>query len=693
MGNRHKSKKRNSGHGRHTPKSVQPGHTHAIGVDPFKELVSTSIPQANQDGTMINALMWASFKLWEFKGIHEELLNHPDLTADELPPFQLEFLDACLRYPAEGVQTCVTAFTIVGDEQTRSHAKSVQRQLVQRGFAVPEWASNLGELTAVSAFHHADVWGDQESVIIEFASPQEMPALGVLIDYLMSGQAKDVFFTFDVEDVRADMRSHAQREERAIYEEIDVNDALDRIQAAMSTSRLFNGNAEDRTDDYAESAALVWAILRANGRSDEFEWVVMTDEEQETLLEEFLSGFPSSRSDTEMMRRIAEDTIKLRCMAGEDPLRWSPNIVEEILEYRAPRKLTWGREESRLFLEVLPQYVKWAATKTGLAERHVEPILQSIEESTPAFRNAMRNPIMAGPGKLIATAIEQQDIDVTDRDQLDALMNTINANGGIDSLFPSPDRPQRRRAVSKETPAPSYDAIEHAVLLNWLNEFAAFYEVGRTVTKTGNPTLADCRLLIAHLGLPDKMEWMLGGTVSKARSIDNLPQLALVARLAKGAGVVRRTGNKLIATKKWLGMKPADRFLAVANHLFDAGFASFRYDGSYGIFTAFAESVDDAVPAFFDELFERGLVSFEDAAQDVADSVIAAGWQVSEVWTPDSMASTAQNIFISALELMERCGILTWQDFTEKPSRYGGGTDRSGGNLNATDLGRWWWHV
>jgi hypothetical protein len=81
------------------------------------------------------------------------------------------------------------------------------------------------------------------------------------------------------------------------------------------------------------------------------------------------------------------------------------------------------------------------------------------------------------------------------------------------------------------------------MFVEWVGE-------GRKLTQTGRITLGDARKLVPALGTQDVIDPVIGGTVYRTASSQDLLHLTLIVEWAKSARLVRKTGNRLVPVKK-----------------------------------------------------------------------------------------------------------------------------------------------
>ncbi|WP_433825844.1 plasmid pRiA4b ORF-3 family protein [Actinoplanes sp. CA-015351] len=145
-------------------------------------------------------------------------------------------------------------------------------------------------------------------------------------------------------------------------------------------------------------------------------------------------------------------------------------------------------------------------------------------------------------------------------------------------------------------------------LTRWVGE-------GRTLTQTGQLTMADARHLVDALGTGDEIDPSIGDRVYRTRSSADLPILTLVLGWAKAAGMVRVVNGRLVPVKK------NRQLLDQPLQLWAAMFAAFDQLGSVicppGYFSSlFEEEFADGTAVLFAAIAEGGGTASISATQE-----------------------------------------------------------------------------
>jgi hypothetical protein len=653
--------------GRTTPKGTRPAHLRPVGgpqdeASALDDVIDTGARDVLDNDDPVVAEMWASGMLDAFETARLGARRN----GMEVPPFEEALLERCRQRGDRHALVVAAGLAAVMPPPHDGEARSTVAELRGRVTGAPTWIDSIGLVMATRAWLAADVFGDQESLIVAFTqyAATRQHALVALIDHNLSGQAKDAWIASDPDAAAAAWMSNIDEHMR--INEVPVDEALCRLRDGMAMSDLWNGDTELRSEDFAQHRALIWARLRRAGlvddraASDE-----VTEDERDSLVAEFLASphgqelsSPAAVTDVEL---LAYHLVGLRADYEGRPLRWSPIVVARLLLDLAPRKLLLDADEAAALPAVMRAFVRFAGARTGLDERFVEETLATIDEVEPAFLDLIGD--------------------------VDAINATLAARPPM--RLPRPA--SKRRRSTPAAPAEVVAAAERAPILGRFDVLTGFYGDGRKLTQTGQPTLADARVLVERLGTDDPLDLTFGDRTFKTRSATQLPELGFTILWAKTAGALRKEHGKLRATAAWrkLDAQPLQRWLKAADALPSLGplAAYFTHHGyRWG-----DELLDDLAP----ELVHR----LHDAPQpfdDLLDWICERAdtdyeWFGPFMQDPEGRRSS----FRGDLDLIAR--ILGWAGIAERvgatiePDRFDETRHRLvGGTLRLTPAGRWW---
>jgi hypothetical protein len=108
-------------------------------------------------------------------------------------------------------------------------------------------------------------------------------------------------------------------------------------------------------------------------------------------------------------------------------------------------------------------------------------------------------------------------------------------------------------------------AAQKATLTVQIQSFLDWLGQGRKLTQTGRIGLADARYLVEFLDTGDVVDPVIGGTVFKTKSSEELSYLTTIVEWAKATRLIRVTGTRLTPVKKNVALadRPLDLVLAM----------------------------------------------------------------------------------------------------------------------------------
>jgi hypothetical protein len=636
---------------------------------------------ANDDP--VAAEMWASGVLNLFEGARWQAR----VDRMEVPSLEEELLERCRQRRDRPAAVVAGALAGVLAPPLDRLARSVAAELDGAVAGVPEWAAAVGRVTPTRAWVASDVFGDQDSLIIGFrqeARAGERP-LVVLVDHNLSGQAKDAFIADDLDEVVASWRSNL--DPHVTMGEVPVDDALRRLQEAMAMSDLWNGDAELRTEDLAQHRALVWSRLRRCGLSDERQDdIEVASVVREALVAEFMASAQGTAAAYEApgvdIEILAHYLVDLRCDYEGRPLRWSPTVVDILLDDLAPRRLLLEADQAVALPGVVRAFVRFSALRTGLGQSLVDEILAAVDEAEVRFLDRIGDPAAAGLAKAVLTALKARGVDLSN---VDAVNDALERSAPLKLPAAAP----KTRRSTAAAPAEVISSAASSPVLTRFGALVDFYGEGRKLTQTGQPTLADARSLVKLLGTRDGVDETIGHRTFRTRSAGELPELSFMVRWALAAGALRKEHGRFRATTTWrkLEGKALQQWTRAADALPALGpLAAFHANSQYrGLDQVLDEQVAEVLRklavgnAPFDEVLdwicEEADATYEWLApylQDPGDRRTSFGWDLDLL-----------------LRILGWAGIIERTGATVEPDRYGG-ERLVGGTVGLTRVGKWW---
>ena len=264
---------------------------------------------------------------------------------------------------------------------------------------------------------------------------------------------------------------------------------------------------------------------------------------------------------------------------------WHVSHVADYLLAWCPRQLSVLATECDGTREALGHWLRFLAAKQLLSPESdpLTSLLEAVESLRDDFIAAMGDTRYFGVAKSLFALGSEAGVDMSDPDQIGAFIERFNnlsieERGALlpDHLFANPGAPpptQRFAPVIVSSDREVAESLARAPILAKFRDLAAFLAEGRRLTKKGNLTLADARVLVELLDTGDEMDPRYGNATFRTTSSDDLSGLRLIVAWAKKAGVVRVRNGKLVATKRGVGMAkdPSREFNHVIDALFEAG--------------------------------------------------------------------------------------------------------------------------
>ncbi|WP_158888487.1 hypothetical protein [Amycolatopsis anabasis] len=271
------------------------------------------------------------------------------------------------------------ALAVLGaTEAQREQARAGAERLAARGLAEPVWAGALEDVTFTEAWHLADVYEEEATLLLVFAHAGRPHGLIVDLD-LPNGPVSLLYLTDNPDAALDSMRDEA--------EESDGIQVLERIPAPRARRFVESGLAlaevlppPDRDGDFAATRALALARCRILPPPEPApEPREYTEAERTALVDEFFAA--GEIGDGETARSCARLIVRYGC--DEDlgrPLRMSPDKAMVMLHDWLAEELPLDAPELPAMREALPAWTRWAARRSDLPEAAVEELVEEIGE-------------------------------------------------------------------------------------------------------------------------------------------------------------------------------------------------------------------------------------------------------------------------------------------------------------------------
>lgn len=357
---------------------------------------------------------------------------------------------------------------------------------------------------------------------------------------------------------------------------------------------------------------------------------------------------------------------------------WPVADLAEFALSWCPRKLSLPKGYVPGFLASLGQFFVFLAAR-GLLEGAGPEELQSwCSRRCRYVERAMADPANFGMAKALMSGVGAAEDLPTGRDELDALARQLNEMGPdeIDDLLGAGDDgdlglPPMRRP----TPGEVAESAATAPILARMDRLAAFCAApGRTLTAKGNPRVADALALASELDV----ETVAGPPGTSVRSIDDLPDLEWLLRVALRARVVRRQRGKLVAVAAFSKLDPVERVDRLADACLVEGIDGRYATGAHTVEGALEEESFSLVAALLGARATGDPLDIDDFGAALAEALLGPN----EGWEHRFVISSVHDM----LERLEECGLVVREDVIPRVDDVGLPTPR-GGTAEPTAVG------
>lgn len=299
--------------------------------------------------------------------------------------------------------TLLICLAYLGTARQGAKAEGAALAMMESGVARPGWADRVGAVKPTGCYVSRDAYGDQDTVVCTFAySGQDRHALVLVVDYNMSGMARDAWVSSQVDKLLEQARAEAEANPMLLFEEVEPQQARALLESAMKATR------EPKTpppvsDSYSAYHAFARSRLKAlpPGRKRPAPLHIeapYSRERRAMLAAEFLASDAAEHlSDPSAASRCADHIIDYGCEQDfSRPLRVSPTKCETFLLDWLPRKVMLSQAEQEAMPHVLSAWVRFAARRTGLPEQGLKATLDAVWEATGRWGEVYKDPTSFG---------------------------------------------------------------------------------------------------------------------------------------------------------------------------------------------------------------------------------------------------------------------------------------------------------
>jgi hypothetical protein len=311
-----------------------------------------------------------------------------------------------------------TFAAISPEEVVRQLATTRADRLAGRGVREPRWPVPVGAVEPGRCWVNEDVYGDQTSVICEYAYGEERHAIVVLVDHNLFGIVKSAFPVDRVDLTVRELRREAMKNGPMITLR-DADPAWARGFLERAFARLDEVFEPPTDDDLADWRAFALARVRALPRSRASlaaEPRPLSAGQRRTLVRQFLRS-PQARAlaGSEVAEHLAGLIVNHGCDTdAARPERVSPIKWEMFLLDWLPRRAMLDDEDRRLLPEVVRAWSTWAAHRGGLPAQAREEMAEAVERQLALFDGEYDNPENFSPARHFLQGVDGSVDDIND---------------------------------------------------------------------------------------------------------------------------------------------------------------------------------------------------------------------------------------------------------------------------------------
>ncbi|MFI5615425.1 hypothetical protein [Amycolatopsis sp. NPDC051903] len=290
----------------------------------------------------------------------------------------LELIAFAQRKITPGAAALLAALKVLAEtDEERTAAAEALDVVLTRGIPEPEWAAEIGKVTAGEIWRTGDVYGDEASLLCVFSRGEASLGLLALLDFTELGRVRDLVVVDEPHEVLAEMRAQvAEDGELVVFEKVEPADAhrllLDGI--ALTDALEDPEVGADYPRFHAVATAWVRALPEPVAAAPVQEW---TADQRDALVTEFLTA--TELPDVEAARSVAALLVEHGCrVEPANPARVGPEKLARFLE-----SLLGGEyevEDEDAVPPVVLAWTQWAARRGGLSDVAVTALVEDVQE-------------------------------------------------------------------------------------------------------------------------------------------------------------------------------------------------------------------------------------------------------------------------------------------------------------------------
>lgn len=401
-----KSKGRPPGRGRSKPhgsRGRRPGPPISVAADALRRA------ERHPWGSLLDDECWASGVFGA--ALAEAKLGDRDVEATVVN----DIVARAAQHPTGATRALLEALRRVGPAATHAALDTAIADLAD--LPAPAWVGTEWRVKAAATV--SDPWDDDRVHLIVYDAPvphsllvSESRCLGSWVDTLGVSDA----------DMIAEWGPQLHSEMVMELRERPVADvARDMARALHMTGMTWPPQTDD---NYLEFVALVRARVDGLGAAEVkgSDWEPISGEARQQLIADFLASIGMDVADDDSVL-VADCLVDYSdgYLGGDDPLAWSPIVPGLFLDWMQ-RKVILDMSARARVPELLPAWVRFALTRRGVAEEHIE---LAVHAARAELEDVVEDDW--GVAEEIGAQLLAQGVDLTDPDAVQAGMRLVNA--------------------------------------------------------------------------------------------------------------------------------------------------------------------------------------------------------------------------------------------------------------------------
>lgn len=289
--------------------------------------------------------------------------------------------------------------TLLPDDVLR---QAVDRELARRGAHLPAWLAGRDRVEVDRAADMTHILGDDDNLMVGLRLVGgDAVTIVVLIDHNLGSVVKDGFIVPEpIDDVIALMRARSVDLHSELHD-VSLGDARARLVEAIERGAITVPRFE--TDTWPACRAIVEWITRMlpeGGTGHQRpEW---SEPETQALADRFFASPEGVAIDDADHRNLLDTVLWFATDYGPgDPLRWSPDAVEILLEDWVPRKIAAEAVYLAKVPDLLRAFIRFCHHERDIPGSLTDVTLDAVDECEGDYQKAISSPRLQGPFALL----------------------------------------------------------------------------------------------------------------------------------------------------------------------------------------------------------------------------------------------------------------------------------------------------